>query len=883
MKNVTKTIKILIVACFALLLAQGAVWAAYDQPHTIDNGVDCGNCHYTTGAGSPPSWMSAGSGDNTVNNLRCTQCHGLHKTHSTTTTASTMWQTMGGWMVECVDCHNPHYQMQSKRWGTVSYIATGTLAGVGSWNTVANEMPLTLSAPLGAEYQNYYLIPNTAYRGFVYKIKTATNGQSSVTVAGKVGTGTTFPKAAAGTQYAIVYGKNVKDAISVANPGGATVGSATVKMFRTSGTRGPGDSAFPTESVCFVCHTLADPANATGVTEHSQASAACASCHAHDEGFKGGGCDTCHGNPPVTNIVGGTAPMTGLAVPATGSLTSGKHQKHATSGGTNLAYACSYCHKVQDMNNAKIDLGFNFFGYTSIGSYDGRILPGGKYQAQPGTTLTQTGTLNCNNIYCHSTAQGASGTGVPTYKTAQWLDTAGALVCSSCHNDMAGVTATGSHIKHANNAAANYNMPCSNCHTGYTSGTTNAALHVNNIIDVTMSTGSYSGGTTNGNNAPGGGYGNCSSVYCHSTGTAAPAYYTAVWGSTGSGACGTCHGNNAANVPSSTRHAQHVGTAQGYKFSCSKCHDSVVMATTDSTGWATIKSTTLHVDGTRNVKFDSFNSIGGYAGTTCSSIYCHGDGQSVATGAPHSGSADWSVTLTCAGCHGTSTADGRPDYTNWTSKANSHISSTTHAAQGCQVCHFITTANGTTISTFSNHVNKIYNVVAWGSTSFNYAYNARGGTCSAVSCHGGNSGVWGSSGSLACGSCHAVNNSLAGQHNNHWATVGAGSLAPANLSNATQYKFSCGICHFSTNHGGGWASTNRTAEVAFWTTLAGSGTFTQGATSVLDGTYRYTNSTCSTTYCHSNGAGAAGKVTTFNWVTSSGAFVTAVQQCSFCH
>lgn len=868
------------IALFILILAVPIASYGLDQPHDPSQSpaIDCGNCHWLSGAGTP-AWSAAGPGvDDTVNNKRCRQCHDTilpAVTHSTTSTSSTLWATMGGWQTECIDCHNPHYQRQNRQWGAASYITTGTISSITPGSPTST---ITLSGPIGAEYQNYYFIPNTALKMISYKIKSLTNGQSTVTVQGTVDT----TLAASGDTYAIVYAKNIKDSIAYTNPGGGAVGSATVKMFRPSGTRAPGDSAFPTESVCYVCHTLVNRAWATVVAEHAQPSPNCVSCHSHDQGFKGGGCDTCHGNPPIVNTVGGPS---GLAWPTTGSLTAGKHVKHATSGSGNLGYACGYCHTVQDMNNVKIDLGFNFFGYTSIGSYDGRVAPGGKYQAAPGTTVTQTGTLNCNNIYCHSTVQGANGVGVGTWRTARWLDTAPALTCSGCHNDMAGATGTGSHVKHANNAAGNYNIACSSCHTGYSFSTVNPALHVNNTIEVAMGTGSYSGGTTNGNHAPGGGYGNCSTNNCHSDGQATPvSFSTPVWGSSGSAACGTCHGVLAGTPPASAKHLKHVGSAALYRYDCAACHSNVVTATTDSTtqpaGWVSIG---LHVNNVRDVKFDNWNTTGSYTGGTCATIYCHSSGTALNApyGAPWT-TATWTgAAMTCNACHGDgSNADGRPGYSNGAPKANAHQLAT-HKSLGCDKCHYTTSNTGTTITSVGNHVNKAYDVVGTGTAPyvFNYSYAASGGTCATSSCHGTNPIAWNTTGSLTCASCHEASNLLALRHDKHYgsATVWTSLTQSTDAHTATNYVYACAQCHPTASHATGpWNSMADAqvggAKMTWYTVGAGWTTDSKG--------FKYSVTGTCGTVCHTkDGSTAGSQIQAFNWATVT----TGGGTCGICH
>ncbi len=827
MKNIIKTFNVIIAICIALLIGQGVALAAYDQPHTADNSADCGNCHYTSGA-AQPSWMTPGAGDNTVNNQRCTQCHNAYMTHSTSSTASTFWQAEGGWMVECVNCHNPHYQMQSKRWGAESYQVTGTLAGVPTYNAGANESTVTINAPaLSAEYQGYYLIPNTVYRGFVYKIKSITNGQTVLVVKGKVGTGATFPKAAAGTQFAIVYGKNVKDTVAYMNPGGTSVGSTTVKMFAPTGVRGPGYTVTPTDSVCLVCHTLASPP--PSVPEHT-ASGDCKACHSHDEGFKVGGCDTCHGNPPGVNA--GTVILTdkdGAAV-TSASNGAGAHAKHNTAG-----LVCANCH-TGGMTSAStgddaINIGFNLSGNLG-GTYSGeggRTFPGNPFPYVAGgtTTVNTGGTYNCSNVYCHSTGQGSTANNpTPTYTTPSWY-TAASGACGTCHATTA--IATGSHTQHLGSGV---NIGCGDCHTGAANDGSSyaSANHVNKTIEVANS---YTLG-----GAPGNGYGTCTVLTCHGNGT--PAWGTAFTG--GTDVCTKCHGTPTVGATASSgskmappmatdqngaadgtdakvgAHQIHMdGTLNIYSapVTCNQCH--TVPGTVQAAG---------HIqDGTPGVAevplagalaTTNPNSVPGsptYAAGQCSNTYCHDSSRfknGWAGGTGHTPT--WNNTaylgngkaLDCGTCHGNPPLGLHPAAT----------------ANVCNGCHSNVNAAGDGFVDKTLHAN---------------------GTVEAVA---------------GCTGCHDSNSNLAGKHNIHYnSTTDASGRLTTNTSTATNYVFQCGNCHNDATGHPGTVGANF-ADVVF----SSGGNYTVGATVTTDskGLKISTDGSCSNVYCHSNAAPAGG-------------------------
>ncbi len=693
-----RTLYVLLAGCIVMLFGQVLTWGAYDQPHNLENAVDCGNCHYTSGAGAPPSWMSPGSDDDTVNNRRCTQCHTLYRTHSALSTGSSLWQEKGGWMVECISCHNPHYQMQSKRWGVVSYVAAGTVVSVGAWQALTNDTVITLAAPLAAEYQGYYLIPNTAYRGFLYKIKTLTDGQSQVTVKGKVGTGAAFPKAGPGTPFAIVYARNIKDIISIPNPGNVVVGSATVKMFRQSGTRGPGDATTPGESVCFVCHTLASPP--ASVSDH-QNSGPCTTCHAHDEGFKAA-CDSCHQYPPQTNA----------------------HKLHVTT----LHYSCDECHFGNNHNPAgisttpgqflavynrfNVDIGFDPNGFNSD-TNNGTAL------GLPAFTRNGTsGLATCANLTCHNPDTKFTGKGVAssTNNIPAWGGTI--AVCTACHATTGAADgARNSHGRHENSSYSS-RVDCTGCHAAVnvidpeTAGTdarhADKVLHIdqsgNYPVQVNASLPNRTGITaTYTDGAPGTTSGSiCSNVYCHGglgSGTSIGWNRTLTWGVTnvdGSGNCFYCHkyGTDVqyASNKSHFAHLDRAGTTykngpQLNEYSCDTCH-------------ATSGSGPLHADGRVDLK----GAADGALANTTACDTCHGAAAGIAEA-----KTNWHLNVAtdrhritdCQYCHNSAApANSKVDGTGIHAPAKDSYYSTGHGKAGifnatnnngpayaCTICH----------------------------------------------------------------------------------------------------------------------------------------------------------------------------------------------------
>jgi predicted CxxxxCH...CXXCH cytochrome family protein len=179
-------------------------------------------------------------------------------------------------------------------------------------------------------------------------------------------------------------------------------------------------------------------------------------------------------------------------------------------------------------------------------------------------------------------------------------------------------------------------------------------------------------------------------------------------------------------------------------------------------GITTISNKTLHVNKAKDVAFDTWNPTGTISGGVCSQLYCHSDGTGWTS---NNGDArtltgrwktiSWTATVNCGTCHG-SDATGRPTYTSYTTKANSHVA---HAGEGgCEKCHYATTSNGTTITSVGRHANRFYDLTTTTGSAFSYTYAADGGTCLTISCHGGTNAKWGSSGSagMDCIGCHSL-------------------------------------------------------------------------------------------------------------------------------
>ncbi|MFZ2197574.1 MAG: CxxxxCH/CxxCH domain-containing protein, partial [Thermodesulfovibrionales bacterium] len=258
------------------------------------------------------------------------------------------------------------------------------------------------------------------------------------------------------------------------------------------------------------------------------------------------------------------------------SSTLGSHARHAGNSSGQLALACTDCHGTNGSGGSGHVSGTVQYDLTGNSA---RFGTGATYNSAASGTIANVAPSasyqSCSTVYCHSNAQGANGVGAPTaYNSPAWGGTA--MSCGGCHENMSGATGTGSHVKHANT----YGMTCANCHTGYTASSTNGSLHANATINVDVAAtygGTYNGGTVAGDHAPGGGYGSCSTVYCHSSSQSSTGgaltggdYKTVAWGS-GALTCASCH-NDMSAAGGTGSHELHASATGNGQYACSVCH-----------------------------------------------------------------------------------------------------------------------------------------------------------------------------------------------------------------------------------------------------------------------------------------------------------------------
>lgn len=437
----------------------------------------------------------------------------------------------------------------------------------------------------------------------------------------------------------------------------------------------------------------------------------------------------------------------------------------------------------------------------------------------------------------------------------------------------------GNHRTHMDAAATP--VSCGTCHpgsSGYTSSHRDGAIKLAPNIHNSPLTARYRNSSSAFPQTATPDPGSCTNVSCHFE------RETKSWGSTPLSVpdgCRECHGAPPAggNGGAGGSHARH-GNYYGGTGRCSQCHadhlaEAKPFAHATSAGRRPLIVELHDPQGTPG---------GSYSGPlddylpvsqtnlfgSCSDLYCHSNGTSVATGSiPGNTTPRWGTpTPGCDSCHGYP-----PAYANGSPKANSHGR---HAA-GCNFCHSSVTSDGSTITApngpygIENHVDKAYTVVAGSGASFTYLYAASGGSCSAISCHGNGNATWGTT--VACGGCHALPPPT-GAHLAH--TDGGGALygSDDNGSTTTAYRFNCGNCHPMDGSGHG----NGVVDVELYNAAATGLKRNNPPAATRTGSGAAT--VCLNIYCHSSGqdTGVRSYAPTPQWGATF-----AGNRCAGCH
>ena len=236
--------------------------------------------------------------------------------------------------------------------------------------------------------------------------------------------------------------------------------------------------------------------------------------------------------------------------------------------------------------------------------------------------------------------------------------------------------------------------------------------------------------------------------------------------------CGDCHTYPPTDAPTTRgvptgavigNHAIHAAaTPTGYNLACTKCHVNNGSSYTHRNGRIEMA---VPINGDAGGAYSAnansrLQTNTGVPTGYCSNVYCHSQGAGATTQAGDTRtwsqpvtSMVWGTSYGCTTCHGFP-----PSYANGTTawgsaKANMHAS---HPAD-CKLCHYATTQDNANIADKNKHTNKMYDIQAGpGVTIGSYVYNANGGRCSDISCHGGagTTASWNVPGAVSCLTCH---------------------------------------------------------------------------------------------------------------------------------
>ncbi|MDD5757486.1 MAG: hypothetical protein PHI06_00220 [Desulfobulbaceae bacterium] len=359
-KRVMRQLAVVFLACLFFLPLSGKSHAeVLDAPHNTAGGVFCQSCHsYSLWWRYSPS-NSAPDRANLIE-LLCAACHGANGTapravtHSSGALGSLHRADISPWGRSCLDCHDPHFQLQLREWvndptvpDTELYLAQGTISAItNNGSTIQytlnqSKTKAAWSNPAGwtnktAPGRGLLLVVSTNGLENTYKITAAiensqTPGTGTISVQG------TIAASFVDKGFGLIYGQLIKKQVAVDPDRDGVFTPVDVKFFDGKGGFIDNDAADGINGVCQVCHSqtlhfVSDVTPDPHIDVYGAANATtlqCTICHSHKVAFGhgsdgGSGCAECHTNQRDNG---------------NGTFTYSKHEEHLA-----LEIKCSACH-----------------------------------------------------------------------------------------------------------------------------------------------------------------------------------------------------------------------------------------------------------------------------------------------------------------------------------------------------------------------------------------------------------------------------------------------------------------------------------------------------------------------------------------------------------
>lgn len=296
MHLVQKLLPSLLSGTAALLLAAAAQAGGY--PHYLQNGIECGNCHNVHGSQPNLIWEQAAQQDidHTSMNQLCWSCHNDADAVAVATHSSQQASAKyGNWTVECVACHEPHFQLQGSVFqGTVASADATTITRSGAADWTPDAFRGMIVFPDRNRTDASYLIAGNTADTLTVDPDVTTPQVDGAMEPGLVNAGDTF---------VISYGKLIRNqvdlgriaeyastAMPLPDPAYPKSGLRQVRFNRPTGADSFADGDTAYTGICEVCHTQTthwrNDGTLAGIGVHAGLDGSdCTLCHRHTDGF----------------------------------------------------------------------------------------------------------------------------------------------------------------------------------------------------------------------------------------------------------------------------------------------------------------------------------------------------------------------------------------------------------------------------------------------------------------------------------------------------------------------------------------------------------------------------------------------------------------------